>query len=232
MSAPLGAGVFRVLTGRGRHFVDEHERLSAISAYHGLCSWMDEDVGRIIAAIGDKARLTDTTHVVYTSDHGDNVGARGLWGKGNLCEESVRVPMLLAGPGVRPGVRATRRSICSICIDDPARGRRHRERHPTDLRVEALAVRDRGRARGSVAADLQRIPCGRFEHRRVHDSQRRLQADRVCAPPPRVVRSDQRPRGSRRSRRFPGPCANSGRMSGRRCASRPDPQALDALLQG
>src|SRR5690606_18676501 len=45
-----------------------------------------------------------TTHVIYTSDHGDNLGARGVWGKSTLYEESVKVPMIVAGPDVSPAV--------------------------------------------------------------------------------------------------------------------------------
>ena len=41
-----------------------------------------------------------TTRVVYTSDHGDNTGARGLWGKSTFYEESAGVPLIVAGPEV------------------------------------------------------------------------------------------------------------------------------------
>ena len=42
---------------------------------------------------------------MYTSDHGDNLGARGLWGKSTMYEEIAGVPMILAGPGVPAGKR-------------------------------------------------------------------------------------------------------------------------------
>ncbi len=84
------------------NFESPEERLAALSAYYGLCSWMDQNVGQILAAL-DANGLTDTTTIVYTSDHGDNVGARGLWGKSNFYEESVAVPMIMAGPGVDTG---------------------------------------------------------------------------------------------------------------------------------
>ncbi len=61
---------------------------------------------RILAALRE-AGLEDSTTVVYTSDHGDNLGARGLCGKSTLYQESVSVPMLLAGPGVPKGVCQT-----------------------------------------------------------------------------------------------------------------------------
>ena len=90
-------------------FTDADERKRAFAAYYGLCTWLDHNVGQIVGAL-ESAGLTDTTHVVYTSDHGDNLGARGVWGKSTLYEESVKVPMLLAGPGVEP-------SVCDTPVD-------------------------------------------------------------------------------------------------------------------
>ena len=59
---------------------------------------MDANVGRILEAL-DAAGLSQNTTVAYTSDHGDNVGARGLWGKSNFYEESAAVPLIVARPG-------------------------------------------------------------------------------------------------------------------------------------
>ena len=87
-------------------FRSPEERLAAFAAYFGLCSWTDHNVGRILAALRD-AGLEQETLVVYTSDHGDNVGARGLWGKSTLYQESAAIPMLVAGPGIPEGVCQT-----------------------------------------------------------------------------------------------------------------------------
>jgi len=73
-----------------------------LAGYYGLVSFMDEQVGKILAALED-AGLAATTRVLYASDHGDNAGARGLWGKSTMYDESVGVPMILAGPGVPEG---------------------------------------------------------------------------------------------------------------------------------
>jgi choline-sulfatase len=81
---------------------DEHERSTAIAAYYGLVSWLDHNVGRILEGL-DQAGLAQTTRVVYASDHGDNLGARGLWGKSNLYRESVDIPMIAAGPDFGAG---------------------------------------------------------------------------------------------------------------------------------
>ena len=87
-------------------FASPQERLQAFAAYYGLVSFMDHNVGRIMRAL-DEAGLQDETTLVYTSDHGDNLGTRGLWGKSTLYQESVCVPMIAAGPGLAPGVCET-----------------------------------------------------------------------------------------------------------------------------
>ncbi|MBH1963769.1 MAG: sulfatase-like hydrolase/transferase [Comamonadaceae bacterium] len=86
-----------------KQFKSATERLEAFAAYYGLCSFLDHNVGLITQAVAD-AGLTDETTLIYTSDHGDNLGTRGLWGKSTLYQESVRVPMMVVGPGVKPGV--------------------------------------------------------------------------------------------------------------------------------
>lgn len=70
--------------------------------YMGLTTWVDDTVGRLVAAL-DERNMTENTVVVFTSDHGDNLGSHGLMGKANLLEESYRVPMMAAGPTVRGG---------------------------------------------------------------------------------------------------------------------------------
>jgi choline-sulfatase len=74
----------------------------AIAAYFGLVSFLDDNVGRILRAL-DATGLAERTRVVYSSDHGDNLGARGLWGKSTMYEESAGIPLILAGPDVPAG---------------------------------------------------------------------------------------------------------------------------------
>ncbi|MBU8542200.1 MULTISPECIES: sulfatase-like hydrolase/transferase [Roseomonadaceae] len=84
-----------------------------MAGYYGLVSFMDEQVGKILGAL-EGAGLGASTRVLYTSDHGDNVGARGLWGKSVMYEEAVGVPMILAGDGVPAG----RISAIPVCLTD------------------------------------------------------------------------------------------------------------------
>jgi choline-sulfatase len=76
----------------------------ALSGYFGLVSYLDENIGKVLAALSD-AGLAGDTVVMYTSDHGDNLGARGLWGKSTMYEEIAGVPFIIAGPGVPAGRR-------------------------------------------------------------------------------------------------------------------------------
>ncbi|MEM6941337.1 MAG: sulfatase-like hydrolase/transferase [Pseudomonadota bacterium] len=96
-------------------FNDADERLAAMCAYYGLCTWVDDSVGQILQAL-EAAGLTQTTTVVYTSDHGDNVGARGLWGKSNMYEESAALPLIMTGPGVAQGVCETPVSLIDLSL--------------------------------------------------------------------------------------------------------------------
>ncbi len=82
---------------------DAHRRI-AVASYYGLCSFMDHNAGQILHALEESGRLHDT-RVMFVSDHGDNLGARALWGKSTMYEESAGVPMLMAGPDLTAGRR-------------------------------------------------------------------------------------------------------------------------------
>jgi choline-sulfatase len=86
------------------HFENEEQVRRALAGYLGLVSYVDENIGRVLHGL-EAAGLADDTCVMYTSDHGDNLGARGLWGKSTMYEEIAGVPMILAGPGIPAGAR-------------------------------------------------------------------------------------------------------------------------------
>ncbi len=81
-----------------RH-LSEEERRMATAAYFGLCTYVDALIGEVLEAL-DACGLRDTTRVIYTSDHGDNVGARGLWGKSNMYEEAAGIPLIISGDDI------------------------------------------------------------------------------------------------------------------------------------
>lgn len=80
---------------------DEHIRTSR-HAYYGMISYLDSLVGRILKALDD-CGYSDNTYVIFTSDHGEMLGERGMWFKFNPYEWSVKVPMVITGPGMRQG---------------------------------------------------------------------------------------------------------------------------------
>jgi choline-sulfatase len=94
-------------------FADAEERLVAMASYYGLCSFLDHNIGQILGAL-DGLGLSENTTIIYSSDHGDNVGARGLWGKSNMYEESASIPMIMAGPDIANGVCKTPVSLLDV----------------------------------------------------------------------------------------------------------------------
>jgi uncharacterized sulfatase len=89
-------------TGVNARFPDQRPG-DTIAAYYAAISYMDAQVGVLLDAVDD-LELDDRTIVVFTSDHGYHLGEHGgLWHKLSLFEECVRVPLIVAVPGVRPG---------------------------------------------------------------------------------------------------------------------------------
>lgn len=70
-----------------------------ISNYYGIIKEIDDWIGEILNAL-DKNGLTDNTLIVFTSDHGEMLGAHGLREKNVFYEESSHIPLLIRFPGV------------------------------------------------------------------------------------------------------------------------------------
>jgi choline-sulfatase len=95
-------------------YFTEQTRQIARASYYGLCSFLDHQVGRVMAALEASGQAQNTL-IIYTSDHGDHNGDRGLWTKMTLYDESAAVPMILAGPGIPENkVVATLASLVDI----------------------------------------------------------------------------------------------------------------------
>ncbi len=75
--------------------------------YYAMISDIDQKVGQLLQTI-EECGMAENTIVVFTSDHGDMVGERGLWFKKNLFDPAIRVPMMLRWPG-----KSTTSSICA-----------------------------------------------------------------------------------------------------------------------
>lgn len=66
-------------------------------AYYGMISYIDDKVGQLLQAL-EATGLSNNTVVIFTSDHGEMLGERGLWYKMNFFEWSARVPLIFYGP--------------------------------------------------------------------------------------------------------------------------------------
>lgn len=71
-----------------------------IAKYYGMISEADHEIGRIIQALKATGQY-DNTIIVFAGDNGLAVGQHGLLGKQNLYDHSIRVPLMIAGPGIK-----------------------------------------------------------------------------------------------------------------------------------
>ncbi len=75
----------------------------ATACYYANCTLIDEQIGRVLAVLEETGQLENTL-ILFTSDHGDYMGAHRLMLKGiPAFEEAYRVPLILSGPNVPAG---------------------------------------------------------------------------------------------------------------------------------
>lgn len=83
---------------------DEEEFMNALRAYYGMVTCLDDMVGELIAEL-KASGMYDNTYIIFTSDHGDNLGEHGMMGnKHTPLEGSVTVPLVITGPKVKKGL--------------------------------------------------------------------------------------------------------------------------------
>ncbi len=92
----------------GTPVASEADLRKAIAIYWGMCALVDTHIGRILQTLTELG-LDENTLVFFTTDHGELLGAHGMWGKGVMYEPSIRVPMMMRMPGQRQGERVARR---------------------------------------------------------------------------------------------------------------------------
>jgi arylsulfatase A-like enzyme len=95
--------------GRRLAHIQIHEKViqrdawkEAVRAYLAAVSFIDAQLGRVLAAL-EAGPHRDNTVVVVWSDHGWSLGEKFHWKKNALWEECTRVPLVFAGPGIQPG---------------------------------------------------------------------------------------------------------------------------------
>ncbi len=70
--------------------------------YYAIITHMDRQIGEIFAKL-DEMGVADNTYILFTADHGIAIGDHGFMGKQNMYEKSIRVPLIVSGPGVAKG---------------------------------------------------------------------------------------------------------------------------------
>ena len=85
--------------------------LKALQAYYACVSFIDAQVGRLLAAL-DRLELAENTIVVFWSDHGYHLGEHnGIWQKRTLFEQAARAPLIIRAPGARGNGRSCSRIV-------------------------------------------------------------------------------------------------------------------------
>jgi len=96
------------LTTQAAGQIGPADRRQAIAAYSASTSYMDAQVGKVLAAL-EKHDLAERTIVIFMGDHGYHLGEHGgMWEKNSLFEESARFPLIVASPGTLRGARSPR----------------------------------------------------------------------------------------------------------------------------
>jgi len=80
-------------------YFDPQRLKIALASYYGLCSFLDDNIGQILTILKAYG-LSQNTRVIYTSDHGECLGNRGMWTKQVMYEESAAIPLIMAGSDI------------------------------------------------------------------------------------------------------------------------------------
>ncbi|WP_323764422.1 sulfatase [Marinovum sp.] len=108
--------------------LDDSDLRDVIAVYYGMIAAIDQQVGRILDHLETSGRR-DNTIVIFTSDHGEWLGDHGLLLKGPMLYDGLlRVPLVMAGPGIVPGrfdapvstldLHATLAELCGLDAPD------------------------------------------------------------------------------------------------------------------
>jgi len=81
--------------------------------YYGLTEWVDNEIGKVLAAMRGNSAIAENTVVIYSSDHGENMGEHGLWWKNAMYEHAARIPLIVSWPGRWAGGQR-RTQACSL----------------------------------------------------------------------------------------------------------------------
>jgi len=111
-SLPLNYKHLRV--GFNNEDVPEEVVRKGRELYYGLTQWLDDEIAKVIEAVRESA-VAQNTVIVYTTDHGENMGEHGLWWKNCMYESAARAPLIVNWPARWPG--GQRRSEACGLVD-------------------------------------------------------------------------------------------------------------------
>jgi choline-sulfatase len=102
---PWSQRYYKLIRQDEHNVTDAHIR-SARHAYYGMISYVGGKVGLLLDAL-EKTGALDNTVIVFTADHGDMLGERGMWYKFNPYQGSIRVPLFISAPDGKAGQRVS-----------------------------------------------------------------------------------------------------------------------------
>jgi len=125
--------------------------------YMDKCSLIDDYIGRLIGVLEER-NMVENTVILFTSDHGENLGDFGIWDKRFFYEESVGVPLIMSGPGVPAEERNNGPRLSKVMVS-------HLDLYPTILSLAGIEYdRDRRRDGRNITDMVRGIPgSGRTE---------------------------------------------------------------------
>ena len=108
-----------------------------LAGYYAHCTALDDMLGKILKTL-EETGLDENTLILFTSDHGDLLGSQGFYKKQQPYEESIRVPMLIQGPHIKPGkypdlintedIMPTLLSLAGVSIPQSVEGKNYASR--------------------------------------------------------------------------------------------------------
>ena len=176
----------------------EARQRRARQAYYVVTAFMDQQVGRVLDALEERG-LSENTIIVFQSDHGWHLGEHGFWQKASLHEESVRIPLMIAAPGMQPSRTDALVSqldlyptLCELADVQPPKALHGESLNPL-LQGETDRVHD---AVSSVTNFGRLLRTDRYAYIRTHDGTQRIvydmqtdpqQHDNIAASQPELV---------------------------------------------
>ena len=129
-----------------KYGMSELQQKQSLAAYYASVSFMDDQVGRLLDTL-DRLDQRKNTVVIFTSDHGYNLGHHTLWQKGSLFENSARVPLLISAPGFEDSAGKSTDALVELV-----------DLYPTIAELTGVAEKVPGNLDGMSLAKLMKSP--------------------------------------------------------------------------